>query len=119
MSWLETALSARAPSLEEPRANPRLGASQSEIERAPSVAAPVAAATPARNFRRFMNRRKFLAGVAAATGAATLGARSISDWLAPRRGLARGSSKLGALAERAVSSHDMPTTCKDRTHYHN
>ena len=40
----------------------------------------------------YMNRRKFLAGVAAATGAVTLAARPVSEWLEPRSVLADGTN---------------------------
>ncbi len=40
----------------------------------------------------YMNRRKFLAGVAAATGAATLAARPVSGWLDPQSVRADGTN---------------------------
>src|ERR1700739_1122753 len=66
----------------------------------------------------YMDRRKFLAGVAAATGAATLGARSVSDWLQPARVLA-DETKLGPLAKSPFSTDEPQTSVKDVTHYNN
>src|SRR3984893_1520967 len=60
----------------------------------------------------YMNRRKFLAVVAAATGAATLGARSVSDWLEPRSVLA-DETKLGPLAKSPFSTTELLTPVKD------
>ena len=54
----------------------------------------------------YMNRRNFLAGVAAATGAATLGARSVSDWLEPARVFA-DETKLGPLVKSPFSTSEM------------
>src|SRR5260370_39442280 len=67
----------------------------------------------------YMNRRKFLAGVAAATGAATLGARSVSEWLEPPHVFADETSKLGPLAKSPFSTDEMQTPSKDATHYNN
>ena len=67
----------------------------------------------------YMNRRKFLAGVAAATGAATLGARSASEWLEPARVFADEPSKLGPLAKSPFSTDEMQTPGKDVMHYNN
>src|SRR5438128_9099334 len=66
----------------------------------------------------YMNRRNFLAGVAAATGAATLGARSVSDWLEPARVFA-DETKLGPLVKSPFSTSEMQTSYKDVTHYNN
>ena len=66
----------------------------------------------------YMNRRKFLAGVAAATGTATLGARSVSEWLDPGTVLA-DETKLGPLAKGPFSTDEMQTPAKDATHYNN
>src|SRR2546427_12631484 len=66
----------------------------------------------------YMNRRNFLAGVAAATGAATLGARSVSDWLEPARVFA-DETKLGPLVKSPFSSSEMQTPYKYVTHYNN
>ena len=66
----------------------------------------------------YMNRRKFLAGVAAATGAATLGARSVSDWLEPRSVLA-DQTKLGPLAKSPFSTSEPQTPLKDVSTYNN
>src|SRR5438309_337088 len=66
----------------------------------------------------YMNRRKFLAGAAAATGAATLGARSVSDWLEPARVFA-DETKLGPLVKSPFSTSEMQTSYKDVTHYNN
>jgi sulfoxide reductase catalytic subunit YedY len=66
----------------------------------------------------YMNRRKFLAGVAAATGAATLGARSVSEWLEPAHVLA-DDTKLGPLVKSPYSTDEMQTPAKDATHYNN
>jgi DMSO/TMAO reductase YedYZ molybdopterin-dependent catalytic subunit len=66
----------------------------------------------------YMNRRKFLAGVAAATGAATLGARSVSEWLEPAHVLA-DDTKLGPLVKSPFSTDEMQTPAKDATHYNN
>src|SRR5256885_2991924 len=66
----------------------------------------------------YMNRRKFMAGVAAATGAATLGARSVSSWLEPAHVFADGT-KLGPLAKSAFSTDEPQTPIKDVTHYNN
>src|SRR5260370_32341020 len=67
----------------------------------------------------YMNRGKFLAGVAAATGAATLGARSVSDWFEPVHVFADETSKLGPLAKSPFSTDEMQTPSKDATHYNN
>ena len=66
----------------------------------------------------YMDRRKFLAGVAAATGAATLGARSVSDWLEPAR-VHADETKLGPLAKSPFSTDEPQTSVKDVTHYNN
>src|ERR1700739_2765097 len=66
----------------------------------------------------YINRRKFLAGVAAATGAATLGARSVSDWLEPRSVLA-DTAKLGPLAKSPFSSSEPQTPLKYVSTYNN
>ena len=66
----------------------------------------------------YMNRRKFLAGVAAATGAATLAARPVSEWLEPQSALADGT-KLGPLAKSPYSTTEPETPVKDVTHYNN
>jgi sulfoxide reductase catalytic subunit YedY len=66
----------------------------------------------------YMNRRKFLAGVAAATGAATLAARSVSDWFEPARVFA-DESKLGPLAKSPFSTDEAPTPAKDVESYNN
>jgi sulfoxide reductase catalytic subunit YedY len=66
----------------------------------------------------YMNRRTFLAGVAAATGAATLGARSVSDWLEPRSVLA-DEAKLGPLAKSPFSTTEPTTPLKDVSTYNN
>jgi len=66
----------------------------------------------------YMNRRKFLAGVAAATGAATLGTRSVSDWLEPRSVLA-DETKLGPLAKSPFSTTEPLTPLKDVSTYNN
>src|SRR5689334_9169708 len=67
----------------------------------------------------YMNRRKFLTGVAAATGAATLGARAVSDWLEPARVFADEPTKLGPLAKSPFSTDEPQTPEKDATHYNN
>src|SRR6266567_3533524 len=61
----------------------------------------------------YMNRRNFLAGVAAASGA-----RSVSDWLEPARVFA-DETKLGPLVKSPFSTSEMPTSYKDVTHYNN
>ena len=66
----------------------------------------------------YMNRRKFLAGVAAATGAATLAARPVSEWLEPQTVRADGT-KLGPLAKSPYSTSETVTPVKDVTHYNN
>jgi len=66
----------------------------------------------------YLNRRKFLAGVAAATGAATLGARSVSDWLEPRSVLA-DETKLGPLVKSPFSTTEPTTPLKDVSTYNN
>ena len=66
----------------------------------------------------YMNRRKFLAGVAAATGAVTLAARPVSEWLEPQSVLADGT-KLGPLAKSSYSTTEPVTPVKDVTHYNN
>ena len=67
----------------------------------------------------YMNRRKFLAGVAAATGAATLGARSVSEWLEPTPVFADEPTKLGPLVKSPFSTDEPQTSEKDVTHYNN
>ena len=66
----------------------------------------------------YMNRRKFLAGVAMATGAATLGARSVSEWLEPKSVLA-DEAKLGPLAKSPFSTTEPQTPFKDVSTYNN
>lgn len=66
----------------------------------------------------YMNRRKFLAGVAAATGAVTLAARPVSEWLEPQSVLADGT-KLAPLAKSPYSTTEPVTPVKDVTHYNN
>src|SRR5579864_4329218 len=65
----------------------------------------------------YMNRRKFLAGVAAA-GAATLAARPVSEWLDPKTVRADGT-KLEPLVKSPFSSSEPQTPYKDVTHYNN
>ena len=66
----------------------------------------------------YMNRRKFLAGVAAVTGAATVGTRSVSDWLEPKSVLA-DEAKLGPLAKSPFSTTEPQTPLKDVSTYNN
>jgi methionine sulfoxide reductase catalytic subunit len=66
----------------------------------------------------YMNRRKFLTGVAAATGAAAIGARAGSDWLNPTRVFA-DETKLGPLVKSPFSTSEPQTPMQDVTHYNN
>ena len=66
----------------------------------------------------YMNRRKFLAGMAAATGAAAIGARAGSEWLNPTRVFA-DQTKLGPLVKSPFSSSEPQTPQQDATHYNN
>src|SRR5207253_7710897 len=66
----------------------------------------------------YMNRRKFLVGVAAATGAVTLAARSVSDSFEPAQVFA-DESKLGPLAKSPFSTDEPPTPAKDVESYNN
>jgi sulfoxide reductase catalytic subunit YedY len=66
----------------------------------------------------YMNRRKFLTAMAAATGAAAIGARAGSEWLNPRRVFA-DESKLGPLVKSPFSSSEPQTPLQDVTHYNN
>jgi methionine sulfoxide reductase catalytic subunit len=68
--------------------------------------------------RLYMNRRKFLAGAAAAAGAAALVAGPVSNWLEPRSVAAAGT-KLGPLAKSPFSIDEKPTPYDAVTHYNN
>jgi sulfoxide reductase catalytic subunit YedY len=66
----------------------------------------------------YMNRRKFMAGAAAAAGVAALSARPIASWLEPRAVLAAGA-KLGPLAKSPFSTDEKQTPYQDVTNYNN
>jgi len=66
----------------------------------------------------YMNRRKFLAGVAAATGAATLAARPVAGWLESEPVFA-AETPLATLVKSPFSSSEPKTPIKDATHYNN
>jgi len=66
----------------------------------------------------YMNRRKFLAGVAAATGAATLAARPVAGWLDSEPVFA-AETPLAPLVKSPFSSSEPQTPIKDATHYNN
>ena len=66
----------------------------------------------------YMNRRKFLAGVAAATGAATLAARPVAGWLESESVFA-AETPLAPLVKSPFSSSEPQTPFKDATHYNN
>jgi sulfoxide reductase catalytic subunit YedY len=66
----------------------------------------------------YMNRRKFLTGVAAATGAAAIGAGAASDLLKTPTVFA-DTSKLGPLAKSPFSTSEPQTPMQDATHYNN
>src|SRR5690348_13944438 len=66
----------------------------------------------------YMNRRKFLTGVAAVTGAAAIGAGAASEWLKPAA-VSADETKLGPLVKSPFSTSEMQTPYKDVTHYNN
>jgi methionine sulfoxide reductase catalytic subunit len=66
----------------------------------------------------YMNRRTFLAGVAAATGAATLAARPIANWLESTPVFA-ADTPLAPSVKSPFSSSEPQTPYKDVTHYNN
>jgi sulfoxide reductase catalytic subunit YedY len=66
----------------------------------------------------YMNRRKFLAAAAAATGAAALAARPVARWLEPTPVFAAGA-KLGPLAKSPFSTNEKVNPYRDVTTYNN
>jgi sulfoxide reductase catalytic subunit YedY len=66
----------------------------------------------------YMNRRKFLAAAAAATGAAALAARPVARWLEPTPVVAAGA-KLGPLAKSPFSTNEKVNPYQDVTTYNN
>jgi methionine sulfoxide reductase catalytic subunit len=68
--------------------------------------------------RVYMNRRKFLAAAAAATGAAALAARPVAHWLEPTPVVAAGA-KLGPLAKSPFSTNEKVNPYQDVTTYNN
>jgi methionine sulfoxide reductase catalytic subunit len=66
----------------------------------------------------YMNRRKFLAAAAAATGAAALAARPVARWLEPTPVFAAGA-KLGPLAKSPFSTNEKVNPYRDVTNYNN
>jgi methionine sulfoxide reductase catalytic subunit len=66
----------------------------------------------------YMNRRKFLAAAAAATGAAALAARPVARWLEPTPVFAAGV-KLGPLAKSPFSTNEKVNPYQDVTTYNN
>ncbi len=66
----------------------------------------------------YLNRRKFLAGAAAAAGAAAITARPLSQWLAPRSASAAGKP-LAFATKSSFSTTEKQTPYKDVTTYNN
>src|ERR1700730_11369926 len=66
----------------------------------------------------YMNRRNFLAGAAAAAGAAALAGPSIGDWLSPHT-VHAGGAKLENLAKSPFSTTEKYTPYDAITHYNN
>jgi sulfoxide reductase catalytic subunit YedY len=66
----------------------------------------------------YMNRRKFLAGAAAATGVAALAAWPAKNWLSPREVRAAGA-KLGPLAKSPFSTTEKQNSLQDISNYNN
>src|SRR6266566_4668800 len=66
----------------------------------------------------YMNRRKFLAGAAAAAGVAALAARPVQRWLTPGEVKAAGA-KLGPLAKSPFSTTEKQNSLQDISNYNN
>ena len=66
----------------------------------------------------YMNRRNFLAGAAAAAGAAALMGRSAGDWLEPRS-VQAGGAKLENLVKSPFSTTEKYTSYDAITNYNN